>query len=135
MTLDWPPRALGVQSHQPEAILTAVVARLEHKDFGVGRAAADALGVQSNLPEAILVAVAARLEYKDVGVRRAAADALGGQSNLPEAILMAVAARLEDGDENSGVRTGRRVRLGRPIEPTRRDPCTAVAARLEDDRR
>ncbi len=57
--------ALGRQSNLPEAILTALAARLEHEDGDVRRAAADALGRQSNLPEAILTAVAARLEHED----------------------------------------------------------------------
>ncbi len=59
---------LGGQSNQPNAILTAVAARLEDDDVSVRRAVAHALGGQSNLPEAILTAVAARLEDDDGGV-------------------------------------------------------------------
>lgn len=88
--LHLPKATLEGQSNLPEPTLTALVERLEHKDYDTRWAVIKILEGQSNLPEAILTALVELVEHDDTDTGWHAATILNYQSNLPEAILMEI---------------------------------------------
>ncbi|KAK3344545.1 hypothetical protein B0H65DRAFT_401486, partial [Neurospora tetraspora] len=62
--------------HLSDELLTAIVARLEDKDWRVTKAALGVLQAQSSLSDELLTAVIARLGDEDWNVRWTASDVL-----------------------------------------------------------
>jgi HEAT repeat protein len=81
---------------EKEAVITAMLLRLEDGNENVGREAAQALGKLGNASETVIKALLLRLENGDQNVRCQAARALGWLGNASETVIKALLLRLGD---------------------------------------
>ncbi|MEG4120738.1 HEAT repeat domain-containing protein [Microcoleus sp. N9_B4] len=114
---------------EKEAVLTAMLRRLEDGNEDVRREAAQALGGLRNASETVISALLLRLEDGDNRVRRSAARALGRFGNASEAIIGNLLPRLEDG--NNSVRSSAAQALG-DLGNASEAVISALVLRLED---
>jgi predicted NACHT family NTPase len=84
---------------EKEAVITAMLLRLEDGNENVRREAAQALGKLGNASETVIKALLLRLENGDQKVRCQAARALGWLGNASETVIKALLLRLGDGDQ------------------------------------
>jgi HEAT repeat protein len=114
---------------EKEAVITAMLLRLEDGNEDVRRNAAEALGWLGNVSETVISALLLRLEDGNNSVRRSAARALGRLGNASEAIIGNLLPRLEDG--NNSVRSSAAEALG-DLGNASEAVISALVLRLED---
>ncbi|MEG4090826.1 HEAT repeat domain-containing protein [Microcoleus sp. Pol12B4] len=114
---------------EKEAVITAMLLRLEDGNENVRREAAFALGGLGNASETVISALLLRLEDGNHSVRFYAARALGRLGNASEAIIGHLLPRLEDG--NNSVRFYAAEALGR-LGNASEAVLSALVLRLED---
>jgi len=114
---------------EKEAVITAMLLRLEDGNENVRREAAQALGGLGNASETVISALLLRLEDGDNSVRYFAAQALGRLGNASEAIIGNLLPRLEDG--NNSVRSSTAEALGN-LGNASEAVISALVLRLED---
>ena len=114
---------------EKEAVITAMLRRLEDGNEDVRCEAAQALGGLGNASETVISALFLRLEDGDNSVRYFAAQALGRLGNASEAIIGNLLPRLEDG--NNSVRSSTAEALGN-LGNASEAVIRALVLRLED---
>ncbi|MEG4045990.1 HEAT repeat domain-containing protein [Microcoleus sp. Pol17_C1] len=114
---------------EKEAVITAMLLRLENGNEDVRREAAQALGGLRNASETVISALLLRLEDGDNRVRRSAARALGRFGKASEAIIGNLLPRLEDC--NNSVRSSAAEALG-DLGNASEAVISALVLRLED---
>jgi len=114
---------------EKEAVIPAMLLRLEDGNKDVRRDAASALGTLGSASETVISALLLRLEDGDYSVRREAARALGRFGKASEAIIGNLLPRLEDG--NNSVRRSAAEALGR-LGNASEAVIGALMLRLED---
>jgi predicted NACHT family NTPase len=85
---------------EKEAVITAMLLRLEDGNEAVRRSAAFTLGRLGNASEIVINALLLRLQDEDLLVRFLAAFALGNLGNTSEAVINALLLGLEDEDNS-----------------------------------
>ena len=114
---------------EKEAVITAMLLRLEDANEDVRSEAAQALGWLRNASETVISALLLRLEDGDYSVRVYTARALGRLGNASEAIIGNLLPRLEDG--NNSVRREAAEALGW-LGNASKTVINALVLRLED---
>jgi HEAT repeat protein len=89
---------LGWLGNASEAVISALLLRLEDKHMFVRREAAFALGYLGNASETVINALLLSLEDEDERVRYSAAFALSYLGNASETVISVLLLSLEDGE-------------------------------------
>ncbi|WP_445300619.1 MULTISPECIES: HEAT repeat domain-containing protein [unclassified Microcoleus] len=96
---------------EKEAVITAMLLRLEDGNEAVRREAASALGGLGNASETVISAMLLHLQDEDSWVRSCAAQTLGKLGNASETVINALLLRLQDSDRSvssfAGIALGR----------------------------